>query len=895
MRRALLYILFVSLFPLIQGAEPVALGDWGRITLPDDYELNQPFTATIEVLKLETPCKLSLSANWMKPERKFGGFLQFIGTRDISGPGSYDFKVTIKRDKPNLESLSLSVYLSPDGEWKNKTAAAAAGLRKKVAEKKSNLDTLGEKSEQTQKAAAFSMTSSASVASLQAGGFTEEPGFEDVFEPGWPKRKGNWQVATWKQNGTQMGKERAQVNSEGELVLTVKKGAPFQGGSIQSTREYGYGRWVARVKAAAVPGVLNSVFTKDWDNLKTASPDNDGEKGEVDIELLSHTFGPNRGEVHLAIHLKDHMPLWHLDIPLDFNPSDDFHEWGFDILPDRVIWHVDGKFLHEWKYTDRYYITPDYEFFFNAWTMEKWIQGPPAGDADYKIDWVRFYPLAQAVSAPEAAAPVTRRPAVALAPPVTQSEINLASSGALALRPTQPASLQVQVAGGTVKLPNGSSVAVKPVTLQFAPPEIERLKAMSKKGKIPVAPDNLAGYHKQWEPPPGALAITPKFDRNQTLILGSFYRYWRPETLVVKDAAGAEKVRDQDFYFNDDWGMILNLNEGLGKPKTGQLDVSIEVALPRIDLIQVHPDGTVSVKQGETRMVCPEKPSADDGCVELATVFIAPWRSASNPNYDGDPATVAGAADYAITATEIFPIHMPVAVNPVNAQALSRTSAKLAKGEDVKIAFMGDSIMVGAEASQWYVENIAYTAKDRTLRGSFIYQLRQNFPQVNIEPVHAFKGGETIKFAVKVYDEMVAPKKADLVVVEFGANDMDSSIPGKPKNSPEEFKLFVSQIVDRAHQDGADVLLVTTLPRNPWYKNGLHTRQLEYQRVLYEIAGEKNVALAPVFSRFQQLPAKGIPVYTTLHNWNNHPGDLGHSIYAKAMLDTVLEAAASFK
>jgi hypothetical protein len=32
--------------------------------------------------------------------------------------------------------------------------------------------------------------------------------------------------------------------------------------------------------------------------------------------------------------------------------------------------------------------------FFNAWTMEKWIKGPPQKQGDYRIDWVKFYPLA---------------------------------------------------------------------------------------------------------------------------------------------------------------------------------------------------------------------------------------------------------------------------------------------------------------------------------------------------------------------------------------------------------------------------------------------------------------------------------------------------------------------
>lgn len=142
-----------------------------------------------------------------------------------------------------------------------------------------------------------------------------------------------------------------------------------------------------------MPGVLNSIFTKDWDDQTTPDSEHDGKKGEVDIEFVTHTFGPGRGEVHLAIHLEKHEPLWHMDIPLDFNPSDDFHEWGFDILPDRVVWHVDGRVLHTWLYEGEYKIDPNYEFFFNSWTRTKWLKGPPMAPADYLIDWVRFYPL----------------------------------------------------------------------------------------------------------------------------------------------------------------------------------------------------------------------------------------------------------------------------------------------------------------------------------------------------------------------------------------------------------------------------------------------------------------------------------------------------------------------
>ncbi len=256
-------------------------------------------------------------------------------------------------------------------------------------------DQIVQASGKTPKAARFVRAAAPKIAGLAEGGFSPVPAFSESFDSGWEQAPGPWQIATWRQNKTRMARERAVANEEGQLVLTVAAGTPPRGGSIQSKEEFGYGRWIARVRPSSVPGALNSIFTKDWDDKSTPGDAHDGRKAEVDIEFLTHTFGDETGEVHLAIHLLRKHPLWHVDIPLDFNPATAFHEWGFDILPDKVIWHVDGKQLWRWDYTAEDAIDPGYEFFFNAWTNRKWILGPPATDADYLIDWVKFYPLRQ--------------------------------------------------------------------------------------------------------------------------------------------------------------------------------------------------------------------------------------------------------------------------------------------------------------------------------------------------------------------------------------------------------------------------------------------------------------------------------------------------------------------
>lgn len=231
------------------------------------------------------------------------------------------------------------------------------------------------------------------IPSLAEGGFAGTPSFLDFFNSGWKSSQTEWRIANFSQNGTEMSPDRVNVSASGILTETVLAGEPYRGGSIETWAEFGWGRWVARVRPSPVPGVLNSIFVKDWDDRTTPADGGDGNKAEIDIEFLTHSFGPGIGEVHLAVHFTDASPLFGVDIPLDFNPSDAFHEWGFDILPDRVVWHVDGEFLYEWIYTDTHAMTGDYEFFFNAWTRDTWILGPPATDAHYEIDWVRFYPL----------------------------------------------------------------------------------------------------------------------------------------------------------------------------------------------------------------------------------------------------------------------------------------------------------------------------------------------------------------------------------------------------------------------------------------------------------------------------------------------------------------------
>jgi beta-glucanase (GH16 family) len=226
------------------------------------------------------------------------------------------------------------------------------------------------------------------------GKFADEPAFQDDFLPDWEKNQKAWRVATWKQNGTQMSPQRCATDGQGFMVQTVLAGEPFQGGSMQTKGEWGYGRWVGRLKPSSVPGLLNSFFTDDWDDMTTADKDNDGTKFEVDIEFLTYTFSTGKGQVHLALHGWGKKNVFVKEAELDFNPSDDYHVYGFDILPDGIVWYADGKEIGAYKCPAGETV-PDikHEFFMNSWTSAKWIKGPPTAEGKYSIDWVKYYPL----------------------------------------------------------------------------------------------------------------------------------------------------------------------------------------------------------------------------------------------------------------------------------------------------------------------------------------------------------------------------------------------------------------------------------------------------------------------------------------------------------------------
>lgn len=229
---------------------------------------------------------------------------------------------------------------------------------------------------------------------------TDEEYYNKVFYESFDGPVDNqiWQVLTGSEHGGDLSRDRCYVeNGLLNMIFINDPNKGYLNSAIQTRNEFLYGKWEASLKPSNVPGVLNSLYTIDWDNRADNSSASDGTKQEIDIEFLTKSFKDESGEVHFALHESGKNSFQtNPDIKLDFNPSADFHVWGFEITPEYIEWFVDDTVLHRYTYAENdITIDAPYMLKLNFWSSEKWIGGPPEENVEciYQIDWIKFTPL----------------------------------------------------------------------------------------------------------------------------------------------------------------------------------------------------------------------------------------------------------------------------------------------------------------------------------------------------------------------------------------------------------------------------------------------------------------------------------------------------------------------
>jgi hypothetical protein len=128
-----------------------------------------------------------------------------------------------------------------------------------------------------------------------------------------------------------------------QLVIETAEGGlrPYRSGAFASVRSFTYGRFEAEIKAAPGSGLVTGFF------LHRDTP-----RQEIDIELAGSD--PERMLINVYFNPGDDgtaMGFGYRGSPyrinLGFDATKDFHLYGIDWRPDRMIWLVDGQVVHE--------------------------------------------------------------------------------------------------------------------------------------------------------------------------------------------------------------------------------------------------------------------------------------------------------------------------------------------------------------------------------------------------------------------------------------------------------------------------------------------------------------------------------------------------------------------
>ncbi len=273
-----------------------------------------------------------------------------------------------------------------------------------------------------------------------------------------------------------------------------------------------------------------------------------------------------------------------------------------------------------------------------------------------------------------------------------------------------PPRMAVQVASGTLALPDGTELDVRGGELSVAPPVVREEVLES-------------------EPLP-LLTLKPRLD---TLMLGFLFRSIVPGSVRVTSADGALTYDlGRDYEFDPERGQVRPVKGRL----VGRVKISYKLVTQRIDLVQVSRDGKVTVKKGTPAVVCPTRPDPDPGALPLAGIYV---HTANHPG------------QFVVTQDDIFPVGPAPPVQPINPRGVARSLAKLRAGETLTIAFFGDSITLGAEAGKWWAD------RSRTYTGLVVAGLRRLFPRAAIVEVPAYRGGVNTISGRTVFESRVLP------------------------------------------------------------------------------------------------------------------------------------------
>lgn len=312
------------------------------------------------------------------------------------------------------------------------------------------------------------------------------------------------------------------------------------------------------------------------------------------------------------------------------------------------------------------------------------------------------------------------------------------------------------------------------------------------------------------------------------------------DSLVVSND-GVPLRADIDYIIDSVYGTLC-LPPGDAAPSAVSLDY--RYTLLRIDaVVRDVRTGRRSVRRGVSHLTSPHPPRpADDEIVEEHRLIDA---------RDEPPQVfVPTSAVHVQTGP-----HCP---------GLPRAARRLAKGEALRLLFLGDSITEGGDAS----------TDDDAFRAVAARALSRSHPGVDVRA--AATGGSRSVQWLDPEDpttdwRRVVDAEPQVTLVEF-FNDAYLD--------PERWEPAYDDLIARLRGLGSEVVLMTPTFAMRSAMNGTDGVDdgRPYVRFLREYAQRNGVPLIDVSARWEQLRLEGLPYWTLLANGINHPDDRGHRL-----------------
>lgn len=207
---------------------------------------------------------------------------------------------------------------------------------------------------------------------------------------------------------------------------------------------------------------------------------------------------------------------------------------------------------------------------------------------------------------------------------------------------------------------------------------------------------------------------------------------------------------------------------------------------------------------------------------------------------------------------------------------LPKTTAKLEKGETLKLAVLGDSISTGRNSSA----QVAALPMAQTWFDMLVANLKNTYDLEGLSLYNASVSGKKSDWGVEEADYSVKNFAPDLCIIGFGMND------GTKNYTTEYYKGNIQAIMDTVRQGNPDCefVLIATILANPEVSNFAGC-QKDYLPVLLDMETE-GVAVADMTSFHEYLLTKK-RYFDMSGNNVNHPNDFLARAYAQVIFQTV--------